>query len=191
MVDAFRPIRVCGLSDLGDHIHESADPVLSIVNPERAALGLEAGLSERAFCALAFHDEVDPRAGCVLPSEEDVHAILDFGRRTFPSALVVHCHSGISRSTAATAMIWAQDDPDRPADSIMLELLGVRPQCWPNSLMLELADKLLRRSDSLAEAAIELFRSRLQSDPLLAARMVRLRRSRDVDRANGASSAVA
>lgn len=185
MLGAFRPIRVCGLSDLADHIQGCTDPVLSIVNPERAALGIEAGLSERTSCALAFHDEVDPRDGCVLPGERDVKTILDFGRRTFPSALVVHCHSGISRSTAATAMIWAQDCPDRPAEAIMLQLLAVRPQCWPNSLMLELADKILGRSDSLAEAAIGLFRSRLQSDPLLAARMVRLRRSRDVEQASG------
>jgi predicted protein tyrosine phosphatase len=42
--------------------------------------------------------------------------------------LLVHCHAGISRSTAAMAAGLTQALPDTPADGIFEVVLRIRPQ---------------------------------------------------------------
>jgi predicted protein tyrosine phosphatase len=72
-------------------------------------------------------------AGTVVPQPEHVADILSFGRQlSAHTHLLVHCHAGVSRSTAAMTLILAQAVPDVPADRIFGEVLRIRPQAWPN-----------------------------------------------------------
>ena len=96
----------------------------------------------------------------VLPQQEHVEQLLAFGRDLLaeprPSAhLLVHCHAGVSRSTASMSLILAQALPDRPAAAILGEVLRIRPQTWPNLRILEFGDRLLSRNGELARAAFE------------------------------------
>ena len=91
---------------------------------------------------LHFHDAVEPEPDLVLPEPEHVEAILDFGRllaedgitREKPH-LLVNCHMGVSRSTAAMAMLMAESNPEESEEQVFRQLIDMRPQAWPNSLM--------------------------------------------------------
>ena len=98
--------------------------------------------------ALRFHDIIDPMPGRYAPTRDDVIRLLAFGRELSDAEachLLVHCHAGVSRSTAATALILAQAHPDRPARVVLDAVSQIRPRAWPNLRILEYGDELLGR----------------------------------------------
>jgi predicted protein tyrosine phosphatase len=117
-----------------------------------------------------------------LPQRGDVEAILTFGRDAAEAGgLLVHCHAGISRSTAATLMILAQAHPDEGEDELADRLLQTRPQAWPNSRMIAFADELLDRRGRLMAAITGIYAQQLVRRPDLAEIMRRGNRAREVD----------
>ena len=132
------------------------------------------------------HDAIEPGPGVLLPSAADVDAVLAFGRRVAsdpagPDAhLLVHCHMGISRSTAAMTAILAETRPDEAEDAVLDRVTAIRPQAWPNVRMVEFADAALGRSGRLTAAVGRLYGRRLAAQPALAATMERLDRGREV-----------
>ena len=94
---------------------------------------------------MRFHDAIEHARQIVLPQRAHIKAILSFGRDLGgdPSNLLIHCHAGISRSTAAMAMILAQAFAQECEEAILDRLLLIRPQAWPNSRMIDLAGELL------------------------------------------------
>ena len=89
-----------------------------------------------------------------MPQQADVEKVLAFGRDLMaepaPAAhLPVHCHAGISRSTASMMLILAQARPDLAAKEIVAHVVRIRPRAWPNLRMLEMGDALLRRNGQM------------------------------------------
>src|SRR5579875_1459326 len=104
---------VCGLDELEGHCESRASHVLSILDPDWPVPEAFGTYGEHEKLELRFHDTVDPMPGQVLPREEHVAALLRFGRDIGAGDhLLVHCHAGISRSTASMALIIAQAMPD-------------------------------------------------------------------------------
>ena len=117
-----------------------------------------------------------------MPQRGDVEAILTFGRDAAEAGgLLIHCHAGISRSTAATLMILAQAHPHESEDELADRLLQNRPQAWPNSRMITFADELLNRHGRLMTAAASLYTRQLEKRPELAEIMRRGNRAREVE----------
>src|SRR5947207_14007333 len=61
--------------------------------------------------SLWFHDIIDPAPDRLAPSHADVERLLAFGRELRDRSdghILIHCHAGVSRSTAAAALILAQ-----------------------------------------------------------------------------------
>lgn len=137
---------------------------------------------------LYFHDAIEPAHEVVLPRVEHVEAILAFGRDIGDdlSHLLVHCHAGISRSTAAMAMILAQAFPQEDEHAVVDRLLRIRPQARPNSRMIGFADELLGRNGRLTAAVNKVYARRLATRPELADVMRRLERAREVELGLGA-----
>lgn len=167
--------------------------VLSILDPRFSHPQLERleGCSNRTI--LRFHDELVLRdKGTILPDVTHIRAIIDFGtvalnqmqalgvRETGPT--LIHCHSGISRSTAAIAILATRFVKPGQEKVIFEKLLSVRPQAWPNSLMLAIADNIANPLSELRSAVNPLFLSRLANEPGLEKKMERLRRSDDINR---------
>src|SRR4051794_23340662 len=154
-VNAIAPfkITVCGIEELADHCETGASHVLSILDPEWPVPEAFGSFGEHARLELRFHDVIEDDAGGA-PQQEDVTRLLDFGHdlMTEPpddAHLLVHCHAGISRSTASMALILAQALPHVSGRDIMQEILRIRPKAWPNLRIVELGDAMLARNGAL------------------------------------------
>ena len=184
MSRAFSLLTVCGLDDLEAHADRGVTHVLSILDPEREDHPAFARYGDPRRLTLRFHDEIEPGPGVVLPEREDVEAILAWGGEAFAAGdghMLVHCHMGISRSTAAMTMLLAQAHPDDSEAEIVERVRVIRPIAWPNLRMTEMADAILGRAGRLTAAAATLYAGNLARRPDLAEVMTRLNRSREVD----------
>jgi predicted protein tyrosine phosphatase len=183
-------ITVCGVAELTGHGTAGVTHVLSILDPGSPAPAAFDGFGEHERLDLRFHDIVDELPGMRLAQPEDVAALLRFGRRLMrvPEAhLLVHCRMGISRSSAAMALILAQARPDRPAADALVETRRIRRRVWPNLRVVELGDALLGRRGTLIAAAVARYRHVLERRPEMALAMQQLGRGREVEAAEAAS----
>ena len=183
-------ITVCGIQELAGHCATGVSHVLSILDPywpEPEAFG---AYGEHEKLELRFHDIIDEQVGQIAPTRDDVARLLGFGRDLLseppPSAhLLVHCHAGVSRSTAAMTLLLAQARPDRPAAEALAEVVRIRPIAWPNLRMLEFGDELLQRRGELTAAAHGHYRRVVARDPGWGHDMIRGGRGREAAPALG------
>jgi predicted protein tyrosine phosphatase len=179
---AFPTLTICGLDELDDCQGRRVTHVLSILDPEWPEPAAFQAFDPHFRATLRFHDAIEPGPGVLLPEKADVEAILAFGRGASKGPrLLVHCHAGISRSTAATLMILAQAYPLEQEDALVDRLIEIRPQAWPNSRMIALADKLLARQGRLMAAVGAIYARQLANRPELAEIMRRGNRAREVE----------
>ncbi len=184
-------ITICGLDELADCHASGVTHVLSILDP-----GWPEPEPLRAFdvhrrLKLHFHDVIETLPGSLAPERWDVELLLAFARNfggscreaglePTPTHLLVHCHAGVSRSTAAAILILAQREPRRPAREIVREVIRLRPRAWPNLRIIEFGDALLGRSGEIAAAVGGHYRAALDREPRLAEAMIEGGRGREV-----------
>jgi predicted protein tyrosine phosphatase len=172
---------VCGIDELALHQVAGVTHVLSILDPDWPAPEALAVYEASRRLQLRFHDIIDPRPGWVAPERADVEWLLAFGGEPGQAAhLLVHCHAGVSRSTAAAALILAERHPENSATATLDTVLRLRPKAWPNLRMLEFGDELLGRGGEIVDAAARLYRKALARDPTLALAMTMNGRGREV-----------
>jgi predicted protein tyrosine phosphatase len=194
-VDRVTPFRitVCGIDELAGHSETGASHVLSILDPDWPVPEAFGNFGGHKKLELRFHDVIEEDTGMVPPSEDDVARLLAFGRDLMAEPrndahLLVHCHAGISRSTASMALVLAQALPAMSAGEVMREIVRIRPKAWPNLRIIEIGDGMLSRNGEIVAAAIEVYRLQLEVLPHLAAIMTLGRRGREVAAAQAISS---
>ncbi len=181
----FSLLTVCGIEELEAHSARGVTHVLSIVDPDLPELDVFGHFSNHQRTVLRFHDAIEPGPGVVLPRREDVDRILAFGRDLeaqgeIEGHLLVHCHMGISRSTAAMMMMLAQAHPDQSETDIADRVRAIRAIAWPNLAMITFADERLERGGRLIAAAAGLYAGNLAEKPWLAETMTKGNRLREV-----------
>ncbi len=147
-------ITICGLAELGEHGAAGVTHVLTIIDPGFPDPGDFAAYPPHRRLVWRFHDTILDVTDLTPPQPADVDAILEFGRGAGGDGighLLVHCHMGISRSTATAAILMAQHHPGRE-DEAFAALRAIRPQSWPNSRMIAFADARLGRDGRLTAA---------------------------------------
>ena len=178
----FSALTICGLDELDLYRARGVTHVLSILDPDWPEPEAFRAFDPHFRATIRFHDAIEPAPGVVLPQKADVEAILAFGRDAGDvSHLLIHCHAGISRSTAAVLMILAQARPRESEVAAVERLLAIRPQAWPNSSMIALADAALGREGRLAAAVGRIYARRLEAQPEFAELMRRGNRAREVE----------
>src|SRR5439155_3265952 len=153
-LSTFAPFRItiCGIPELDEHCAAGVTHVLSILGPDWPDPEAFAAFPPHRRLTLRFHDIIEPDPDRVAPSRYDVERLLSFGRELHAatnSHLLVHCQAGVSRSTAATALILAQAYPERPASAALDAVVQLRPRAWPNLRIIELGDELLGRGGEI------------------------------------------
>jgi predicted protein tyrosine phosphatase len=183
-------LTICGIEELPEHGPCAVTHVLSLLDPDWPEITGFRDYGTHRRMTLRFHDVIDPGRGMTVPTKDHVGEILHFGNELAAEAgsdaarhLLVHCHAGISRSTAAMVSLLAQIDPHEDEDRLFERVRQIRPQAWPNSLMIGYADDILRREGRLVAALRRLYGLQLRQRPEIAGWMRNLARDRELDMA--------
>ena len=184
-LSAFAPFRltICGIPELDEHCAAGVTHVLSILDPDTPDPPAFAAFAPHRRLALRFHDVIEPLPARLPPARADVERLLAFGHElsdTPGSHLLIHCHAGVSRSTASAALILAQARPDRSARDTLDAVAQLRPRAWPNLRMLEFGDDLLGRNGEIVAAVAAIYRRVLAREPSMQEAMIDGGRSREV-----------
>ncbi len=185
-------LTICGIEELPSHGKRLVTHVLSILDPEAPEIAAFDRYDAHERTTLRFHDIIESRPGQILPQPEHVQDILRFGAELSESRtgrteghLLVHCHMGVSRSTAAMLTLMAQARPDEEADHLFGRLREIRTQAWPNSRMVRFADELLGRQGRLVDALSRHYAHQLRIQPRFQEWMTQLGRQRELEMAEG------
>ncbi|MDX9860413.1 MAG: protein-tyrosine-phosphatase [Rhodospirillales bacterium] len=185
----FSVLTVCGIEELSAQERRRVTDVLSLLDPEWPEIVAFKRFGAHRRRTLHFHDVIEPKAGMAPPTAGHMAEILRFGTELSQAALgdaggeahiLVHCHMGVSRSTAAMLALLAQARPDEAEDALFNRLRQIRPQAWPNSLMVGHADALLGRGGRLVAALRRHYGHQIKRQPDLVDWMNRLGRGREV-----------
>jgi predicted protein tyrosine phosphatase len=162
-------VTVCGIPELEQHSGAGVTHLLSIMNPDEPrppALDLYGPVDHEM---LRFHDVVAEYHNFEPCTEHHIERLLQFGERAHRKSdghVLVHCRGGISRSTAAAAILMAQYAPGEEK-AAFLKLLNLRIHVWPNTRMVEFADQLLGRKGAMLKALRECRRAALRKQPIV------------------------
>ena len=122
-------LTICGLEELEQHGSSGVTHVLSILDPGWPEPEAFRRYEAHHRTTLHFHDIIEPRPDRLLPERGHVEAILGFGESIGRDAgsregghLLVPCHMGVSRSTAAMATVIAQANPQADEEEIFRHL---------------------------------------------------------------------
>ena len=141
---------VCPLADL-PMVVETRHPsrVLTLLDPE-LEMAPPKGLPAEAWLRLSLHDIHAPTPGMIAPTHQDIERLLAFAEAWDDEApMVVHCHAGISRSTAAAYAIACARSPRVAEETIAHRLREASPQAYPNRRIVALADQVLGRGGAM------------------------------------------
>ena len=181
-------LTICGISELPDQRDRKVTHVISILDPEHPEIETFQTYGDHKRATLRFHDIIAAAPGQLTPTAAHVESVLQFGEDMQGEPdngrhLLVHCHMGVSRSTATMLSIMAQAEPEASAELLFTRLVGIRPQAWPNSQMIGFADKLLDRDGELVEALRRHYGRQLQAIPDYRKWMAELGRGAEVEMA--------
>ena len=173
-------IKIGGLHSIGALVQEFRPThllgILDPSTPEPAVYDHEPG--SRSTLLLRFQDiDASQPDG---PTPEHVEKIIAFADQVCsaharaPARLLVHCHAGISRSTASAYITLVRDFGLDRADDAFRALLRTTVNPWPNRRLVALADdalgakgRLLAPLDAYRETNIERLESMMAYHRLL------------------------
>jgi predicted protein tyrosine phosphatase len=102
---------------------------------------------------LAVDDIATPMDGYTVPAQEHVERLIDFvGTWDRAAPMVVHCFAGISRSTAGAFVAACALNPHRDEQQIAWEIRRASRTAQPNSRIVSIADRLLKRDGRMVRA---------------------------------------
>lgn len=179
-------LTICGIEELAGHAERDVSHVLSILDPDIDEPEAFGTYGEHARLELRFHDIIENEPGMEAPEPHHVDQVLTFGRDVLrdPEALrhlLVHCHMGVSRSTAAMTLMLAQAQPQMSARDVLQTVLAIRDRAWPNLRMLDFGEIQLRRRGEFTDAVGEIYSLQLERRPQLEDFFVEAGRGREVE----------
>ena len=102
---------------------------------------------------LKFDDISLPVEGYIQPEEHHIENALLFADQVGEGLLLIHCHAGISRSSAIALAIIAKALGAGKEIEAIKTLRRINPYAHPNKLMVWMADEILNRNMKLYKAA--------------------------------------
>jgi len=162
-------VTICGIPELPLHVGASVSHVLSIIDTHEPRPGVLDNYKGIDHELVRFDDIVAEYPGFEACTPQHIERVLNFGERAHKNPaghVLVHCHAGVSRSTAAAAILMAQFAPGEE-EAAFLKLLSLRKHGWPNTRMVEFADRLLDRKGRMLEGLKAYRRALLAEKPHL------------------------
>ena len=137
--------------------------LVSIIEPS-AQPPTPPGIDPARHHRCPVHDIVEAQPGEVRPEASHIEEVIGFLRTWDGEApLLIHCHAGVSRSTAVAliAHVLQTGDPRRSAAA----LRDASPYAWPNRRIVALADSILGLDGELIEAREDMGPATWETDP--------------------------
>ncbi len=146
-------IHVCSLRLLDQSIADTgASHLMTLINEDTMPPTPAAIAPENHLC-LGMNDIIEPIEGLTPPSDSHVGELIDFvAAWDRQAAMVIHCWAGISRSTAAGYVALCQINPGVDEQIIAASMRSASPSATPNRLIVEIADKILKRNGRMVMA---------------------------------------
>jgi predicted protein tyrosine phosphatase len=146
-------IHVCSLARMPSTVTETgASHIVTLLRlTDRAKRPAHIALENHLI--LGMDDIAEAADGQTLPADEHVARLLEFARSWDRKApMVVHCFAGISRSTAAAFVTACALNPQRDEAAIALAIRDASPTAMPNTRIVSIADRLLKRDGRMVRA---------------------------------------
>jgi predicted protein tyrosine phosphatase len=146
-------LHICSLSRVTETVRTTgARSLVTLINVD-TLVTRPAEIDPERHLFIGMSDITEPLDGHVLPAEEHVKQLIAFAKqwdRNEP--LVVHCHAGVSRSTAAAFIIACALAPSRAESEIADAIRRGSPTATPNRRMVAIADAILNRKGRMIAA---------------------------------------
>jgi predicted protein tyrosine phosphatase len=146
-------IHVCSLARLHETVETTgASHVVTLISRD-IEIERPPGVPADNHLWLEMHDISTPLDGYILPEKHHIEELLAFVRRwDRGQPMVVHCHAGISRSSAAAFVAACALAPHRDERDIALAMRQASPTALPNARIVSLADDVLARDGRMVAA---------------------------------------
>ncbi|MEA2757568.1 MAG: hypothetical protein QOH65_181 [Methylobacteriaceae bacterium] len=148
-------LHVCSLARVAETVRATgARSLVTLINVD-TLVSRPAEIDAARHLFIGMSDIIEPLEGHILPGEEHVKKLIAFAKawdRGEP--LVIHCHAGVSRSTAAAFIIACALAPSRRESEIAEAVRRASHTATPNPRMVAIADAMLKRGGRMV-AAIE------------------------------------
>jgi predicted protein tyrosine phosphatase len=148
-------LHVCSLARVAETVRATgARSLVTLINLD-TMVSRPAEIDAERHLFIGMSDIIEPLDGHILPAEQHVLQLTEFAEawdRSEP--LVIHCHAGVSRSTAAAFIIACALAPSRRESEIADAIRQASHTATPNRRMVAVADAMLKRGGRMS-AAIE------------------------------------
>jgi predicted protein tyrosine phosphatase len=148
-------LHVCSLARVAETVRiTGARSLVTLINVD-TLVSRPAEIDAERHLFIGMSDITEPLDGHILPAEQHVRKLIAFAKswdRSEP--LVIHCHAGVSRSTAAAFIIACALAPSRSETEIADAIRRASHTATPNRRMIAIADAMLKREGRMV-AAIE------------------------------------
>ena len=146
-------LHVCSLARVAETVRATgARTLVTLINVE-TLVARPAEIDPQNHLFIGMSDISEPLDGHILPAEQHVRELIEFAKswdRNEP--LVIHCHAGVSRSTAAAFIVACALTPSRPEAEIADAIRRASHTATPNRRMVAIADAMLGRSGRMITA---------------------------------------
>ena len=150
-------IQICSLEGAREIDHSIYDGIITIENSNTDdPLRIDDSICPQLV--LCFDDLSTPEGEWILPQERHVRTALEFADELGGGSLLIHCHAGISRSSAVALAIIAKGLGTGKEKQAFKELERINPKCAPNALIVRFADEILERGGALYKMAKSMVR---------------------------------
>ena len=105
---------------------------------------------------LRFDDISAPHPEWIEPQEFHIERALSFTEKICNGALLIHCHAGISRSSAIALAIITKDLGAGKEVEAVNTLKKINPNARPNKSMVWMTDEILGREMDLYKTAFKM-----------------------------------
>ncbi len=152
-------IGVCPLDALPETVARLAPSHLITLTGTELDIATPDSIDRHNHLRLAMNDISAPRDNLIPPDAGHISQLLAFGEAWHAQAaqrngapLLIHCWAGISRSPAAAFILLCALNPQADEQTIARLLRQASDTATPNPLMVQIADRLLRREGRMSDA---------------------------------------
>ena len=147
-------LTICGVRELPEQEGKRWTHVISIWDKaslyDIACREQVKAIAPRAKLLFSFFEDVDDPTYPDAPRLQNVKRILDFTKELPQKAKVlVHCRAGVSRSTATAYAILCQHTAPGMEMANLQHIETLRDLVMPNRLIIQHADKILKREGAM------------------------------------------